>query len=147
LVVGLCCNSVTPGERCTQLTEASERGAVEEVRRLLARADVDVNKTNKVGVGGEARAGGASGQTGRRCGAERKVCRYGWRQELSSAGGAGVRVESKAAIRPGKLYPDTEPWAERAIRITVHGYPDISGYAARRRSSDIVADGPPQRVP
>jgi hypothetical protein len=30
----------------------------------------------------------------------------------------------KAAIRPGKLYPDKYPWAVRAIRITVHGYPD-----------------------
>jgi hypothetical protein len=32
-------------------------------------------------------------------------------------GANSVGLSSKAAIRPGKLYPDTEPWAVRAIRI------------------------------
>jgi chromosome segregation ATPase len=32
--------------------------------------------------------------------------------------GVGVGVGVKDAIRPGKLYPDDEPWAVKAIRIT-----------------------------
>jgi hypothetical protein len=54
--------------------------------------------------------------------------------------GLRAPLYTKAAIRPGKLYPDTHPDSGLPLRIS--GY-----YPPRRRSSDIVADGRPQPVP
>ena len=63
------------GGECAQLNNAAEVGDTAAVRRLLARADVDVNK-----------------RTVRRgCGAEGSACNGGGRQELHSSREASVR--------------------------------------------------------
>ena len=86
LTVGRCwAGGAQLGE--TPLYVACQNGQGEVVELLLSESDVDVNQANEVRVGGEGeggwreRAGRAEG-----CGAWRRVCHGGGRQELTSAG-------------------------------------------------------------